>query len=148
MGLWIAVLVVLYLSVAAALVAIGTGRHWIVVPTALPIASAILLGLLGVPIGGQPWFPIALGFGFVLLGTVGGSPLVSLVLSLATRTVRLGSHGGILVADADSPLPEREILRGGTTIGYVERFALVGAMLAGSCNGGMNRRSSGSAQSV
>ena len=131
MGPWIAVLVVLYLSVAAAVVAARTGRSWIVVPAALPIALSIVLSLLGLRLPANPLFSIAIGLGFVLLATLGGSPLVALVLSLATRTVRLGTHGGILVSDVDSPLPDREILRGGTTIGYLERFALIGSVLVG-----------------
>ena len=112
MGPWIAVLVVLYLSVAASVVAARTGRSWIVVPAALPIALSIVLSLLGLRLPANPLFSIAIGLGFVLLATLGGSPLVALVLSLATRTVRLGTHGGILVSDVDSPLPDREILRG------------------------------------
>lgn len=131
MGWWIAVLVALGLSVLAAIVATRTGRFWIVVPTVLPIIGAILLPLLGVQPPSVPSFAVALGLGFVLLATLGGSPVVALVLRLATRTVRLGTHGGILVADVDSPAPDREILRGGTTIGYVERFALIGSLLAG-----------------
>ena len=53
------------------------------------------------------------------------------MLRLATRPLRLGTHGGILVTDVDSPAPDREILRGGTTIGYLERLALVGTILVG-----------------
>jgi hypothetical protein len=44
----------------------------------------------------------------------------------------LGAHGGILVRDANAPPPaQREVLRGGITIGYLERFALIGSVLAG-----------------
>ena len=131
MGFWIAVLVLVYLAIAVAVIATRPGLHWLVVPTALPIAAAIVLAMLEVEQPDSPLFRIALGLGFVLLASLGGNPLVSLVLSLATRTVRLGTHGGILVTDADSPLPDREILRGGTTIGYVERFALIGSVLGG-----------------
>jgi hypothetical protein len=47
-----------------------------------------------------------------------------------------GAHGGILVgAQGDTPPPRREILRGGTTIGYLERAALIGCILAGQPGG-------------
>ena len=131
MGQWIVVLVLLYLAVAASIVAIRTGRNWMVLPAALPVALSIAFSLLGMQLPANPLFAIGLGLGFVLLSTLGGNPLVALVLSLATRTVTLGTHGGILVADVDSPLPDREILRGGTTIGYIERFALIGSVLLG-----------------
>lgn len=131
MGWWIAVLVTLGLAIVIAIVATKTGRFWLVIPAAIPVIAAILLPLLGIPAPAQPVVTIGLGIGFVLLATLGGSPIVALVLQLATRTVRLGTQGGILVADVDSRAPDREILRGGTTIGYVERFALIGSLIAG-----------------
>ena len=33
--------------------------------------------------------------------------------------------------DTNSPLPEREILRGGSTIGYLERFAFIASFMVG-----------------
>jgi hypothetical protein len=43
-----------------------------------------------------------------------------------------GVHGGIVVHDRVSGLDEtREVLRGGTTIGYLERFATTGSIMAG-----------------
>lgn len=131
MAYWIAVLALTYLATIAGIVATATGRNRIVVVAGLPVSGAILLELLGVSAPAATPFALALGFGFLALGSVGGSPLVALILSLATRTVRLGTHGGILVTDVNSPAPDREILRGGATIGYLERFAFVGSLLAG-----------------
>lgn len=131
MAFWIAVLALAYLAVGCAIAAIATGRSSLIVYSAVPVAAGIVLALLDVPVPPAPGFSIALGFGFLALATLGGSPLVAFVLSLATRTVRLGTHGGILVSDVDSPLPDREILRGGATIGYLERFAFVGSILVG-----------------
>jgi hypothetical protein len=45
--------------------------------------------------------------------------------------VPLGEHGGILVSETGTRKTEREILRGGMTIGYLERLAIIGAALAG-----------------
>jgi len=69
------------------------------------------------------------------VAVVGGSAVTSAVLGLAMRDgVVGGQHGGILIASADDPIPRRdrpEVLRGGTAIGYLERFAIVGAALVG-----------------
>ena len=67
----------------------------------------------------------------MLLGVIAGGPLASFVLQLATRGSSLpGAHGGILLAETiDSPA--REVMRGGSTIGYLERTAIVGGILLG-----------------
>jgi hypothetical protein len=121
-------LVVLYAAAVLSWFATKPGRHWLVAPCVVPIAGAIVFALLGLPVV-HPVLAILAGLGFVVLGTVGGSPFVSLVLDLATRgSVTLGAHGGILVMN---PAPAREILRGGAAIGYLERVALIGSVLVG-----------------
>jgi hypothetical protein len=121
-------LVVLYAAATLSWFATKPGRHWLVAPCVVPIAGAIVFALLGLPVV-HPVLAILAGLGFVMLGTVGGSPFVSLVLDLATRgSVTLGAHGGILVMN---PAPVREILRGGAAIGYLERVALIGSVLVG-----------------
>ena len=121
-------LVFLYASVALSWFASKPGRHWLIAPCVIPIVGAIVFALAGLPVV-HPVLAIFAGIGFVLLGSVGGSPFVSLVLDLATRgSVTLGTHGGILVM---SPAPVREILRGGAAIGYLERVSLIGSVLVG-----------------
>ena len=121
-------LLVLYASVVLSWFATKPGRHWLIAPCVVPIAGAVVFALLGLPVV-NPALAILAGLGFALLGSVGGSPFVSLVLDLATRgSVTLGTHGGILVM---SPAPVREILRGGAAIGYLERIALIGSVLVG-----------------
>ncbi|WP_308799943.1 hypothetical protein [Agromyces silvae] len=68
----------------------------------------------------------------------GGGPAATTALELAMgRSAVPGAHGGILVADSarDTPpgaLPaRREVLRGGTTIGVLERLAAAGTIVAG-----------------
>jgi len=143
--LWIVVTVAVYAAVALAVVdgpvRRRAGWDWLAGVCAVPVAAVIVLSVLKVPAPPHPAFGLTLGVGLALLATVGGSPMVSLVLRLAARSVRLGVHGGILVrgsgsdaaADSDpgATAPEREILRGGTTIGHLERFALVGSVLVG-----------------
>jgi hypothetical protein len=76
-----------------------------------------------------------LAIGFAILGVVGGSPLTVLVLSRAAPDVaEPGAHGGILVNEKGEAPPKaatREVLRGGTTIGFLERAAIVGAVAIG-----------------
>lgn len=137
LAFWIAALVAVYASLALAVLAARSERHWLVVPSVVPIAGAIIFGLVGMPPAPHPLVALAAGAGYLLLGVIGGSPVVSLVLELATPgSVRLGTHGGILVAasskeGATVASPAREVLRGGSTIGYVERLALIGAALVG-----------------
>ncbi|TXK20074.1 hypothetical protein FVQ89_08470 [Homoserinibacter sp. GY 40078] len=75
---------------------------------------------------------VLLALGIAALGVLGGSPVTVFVLDLATRdtTVRRGEHGGILIQGPDGDA-DREVLRGGTTIGYLERVAIVGAVAVG-----------------
>lgn len=89
-------------------------------PSAPPVV-AILLTLVG-----------------VALAVLGGGPAATVILDLATRgSVRNGEHGGILVkpeADSQNSVQEssvHEVLRGGLTIGVLERVAVVGSILAG-----------------
>ena len=81
----------------------------------------------------------------VLLGLTtavfGGSPAAATALDLAMGgTVSPGLHGGIIVTDrrptgddrqSVQPPVRREVLRGGLTIGVLERVASAGAIVAG-----------------
>lgn len=70
---------------------------------------------------------------------LGGGPAAHTALNLAMGpSVTPGLHGGILVADrvipgeaAVIPAPRREVLRGGLTIGILERVASAGAIIIG-----------------
>ncbi|AWB95254.1 hypothetical protein DCE93_05915 [Agromyces badenianii] len=71
----------------------------------------------------------------------GGSPAAATALDLAMgTTVAPGLHGGIIVAEKRSadeehrgvqPSGRREVLRGGLTIGVLERIGSAGAIIAG-----------------
>ncbi|MET0725055.1 MAG: hypothetical protein ABWY36_01805 [Leifsonia sp.] len=84
--------------------------------------------------------PPVLGVLVALAGSAmavfGGGPAAVLALQLATKgSVPEGTHGGIVlpvasVADGVAPT-EYEVLRGGTTIGVLERFATVATIIAG-----------------
>jgi hypothetical protein len=69
----------------------------------------------------------------IALAVAGGGPAVNLTLRLAGGSPA-SEHGGILVAadGADGTgRPKREVLRGGATIGILERFATAAAIVAG-----------------
>ncbi|MFS0866893.1 hypothetical protein AB3M83_06110 [Microbacterium sp. 179-B 1A2 NHS] len=78
---------------------------------------------------------IAIAMVGIAVAVLGGNPATRLVLELATGgRVRETPDGGILIAssrpkaDADGLEP---LLRGGTTIGYLERLAVAVAIIAG-----------------
>jgi hypothetical protein len=126
-------IVVVAMALVLAVVALGRSRHWLVAPAAVVVLVAILLLVLApFPLADSRVASVVLAIGFGALGVVGGSPIVALVLRFAQGNVELGDHGGIVVADGETPrAPRREILRGGATIGYLERAALIGAVAAG-----------------
>lgn len=137
--LWSALVLLLVAGLLLALIASRRptakkpGPHWLIIPVVLLVAGVIILtaarvGEAAPSIG----FQIAATALLVFIGIAGGSPLVLVVLELAgSGTVPLGDHGGILVSDSDAKTKHREILRGGMTIGYLERLAIIGAALIG-----------------
>jgi hypothetical protein len=153
----IAAIVAVGVGVLAAALAIDRRRHWLVTVPAVIVLAGIVIALVDTGQGAvgaeSAWQRIALGIGFGLIGVLGGSPVVGLVLRFAQGTVPLGKNGGIVVDDRDedrhdddeqrgsrkrdrsgagkAKRGEREILRGGATIGYLERVALIGAVAAG-----------------
>ncbi len=133
--LWAGGVLLVLAAVAFSVLAASPGRRWWCLPAMLALATLLALGLLGVRPPDTLWVIAPLLFAIALLGVISGSTVVSLVLHLATRgSVPLGTHGGILVRDADSPSPlqrRKEVLRGGVTIGFLERAALLGSVVAG-----------------
>lgn len=136
---WGALLLLLVAGVVLALVASRRpetgkpGNHWLIVPVvALVIAATIFIAAGGGGSSPGMWFQIIATGLLVLLGVIGGSPVVMVVLELAgSGTVPLGDHGGILISDNNAKKKDREILRGGMTIGYLERLIIMGAALLG-----------------
>ncbi|MGN6762534.1 MAG: hypothetical protein ACTHJI_14555, partial [Leifsonia sp.] len=78
-------------------------------------------------------FRLLIGIVALALAVLGGGPAAQLVLALATRsTTELSPHGGILVHEMTAQgVTTREVLRGGMTIGLLERFAAAGTIMAG-----------------
>ncbi len=112
--------------------AIRTRRPQYALLAIIPIGGGLLAAAFRLPLLPEPHvFGVALGLLIVAIGILGGSPLTTYVLDLASREpVRRGAHGGILIRP-DGSGEEREVLRGGTTIGYLERVALIGGVAVG-----------------
>lgn len=103
---------------------------------ALVVLSLLVVVVLPVDV------PMLLSIGIALLGialaAVGGSPITRRVLEAATHgRVPEGDNGGIMLRPAAVPgivpddAPAREVLRGGTTIGYLERLGVALAIVVG-----------------
>lgn len=119
------------------LLATRLANQLMVMLTALMAIAALVTVLLpSIPPTGPAL--LLLGSFVLVLAVIGGGPVASLVLSLATNgTVPQGVHGGIMIerrpSGGSSQVIGRpiEVLRGGTTIGVLERLALVAALYAG-----------------
>ena len=130
---------------ALALIVVSTRRPAtvpLVVAGGLVVLSLIVVVVVPVNV------PLLVGLMIALLGTavavLGGNPVTRRVLEIATHgRVRDGVNGGIIldaeaagVAEPDANVTDadtasREVMRGGTTIGYLERLAVVIALIAG-----------------
>lgn len=130
--LWALALLVVAGGVVAAILATRSQRARLALLCLVPIGGGLLLSALQLDLlpDARP-FGVVLAFGIAAIGVLAGNPLTSYVLELATRnTVRRGAHGGILIR-REGTGEEREVLRGGTTIGYLERVAIIGAIAVG-----------------
>ncbi len=133
----IAIALLVALCAALVLVVIARRRpHGALLSIAAGIVAAALVALTVLPLR----VPEVYAAGLALLGTalavLGGDPFARWVLTLADggRTPE-GPRGGILVEmmterAGDAPR-EEEILRGGMTIGYLERASAALGILAG-----------------
>jgi hypothetical protein len=112
------------------------------------IASGLIVLALIVVVVAPFNVPLIMGLIVALLGTtlgvLGGNPVTRRILEIATHgRVRDGANGGIIldaeaagVAEPQATVTEadtasREVMRGGTTIGYLERLAVVISLIAG-----------------
>lgn len=128
----------LFLALCAALVLVVVSLRR---PRNVPLAIAAALAVVGLVIVVMTPYnvPGIMGMILALLGlalaVLGGDPIVRRVLEMATHgTVQQGIAGGILVGvrgDSEEAGAVQEILRGGTTIGYLERLGVALGLIAG-----------------
>jgi hypothetical protein len=144
---WVVLLLITMASLILAILAFRLGKQPFVIASAGALVGALLLA--SIPVGEAPTaFSVVIALAALVLAVIGGGPAAVLALQLATKdSVAPGSHGGILVgsdttpaAVADTADPAgpavaatavHEVLRGGLTIGILERLAVAGAILAG-----------------
>lgn len=128
----------LFLALCGALVVVVISLRK---PTDIPLIVAgalVVLCLLAVTVSPVN-VPLLPGLAVALLGTalavLGGNPVTRRVLEAATHgRVPDGDNGGILLrapSGAGGEGAVREVLRGGTTIGYLERVAVALGIIAG-----------------
>jgi hypothetical protein len=148
---WVLLLLITMASLILAVLAFRLGKQPFVIASAGALGAALLLA--AVPVNETPVaFSVVIALAGLVLAVIGGGPAAVLALNLATKdSVPSGSHGGILVGTDDSPATAdagapgaadtvdapakpsgvHEVLRGGLTIGILERLAVAGAILAG-----------------
>jgi hypothetical protein len=141
---WALLLLVTMASLILAVLAFRLAKQPFAIASAGALGVALLLA--AIPLGEAPVvFGVVIGLAALGLAVIGGGPAAVLALQLATKnSVAPGSHGGILVGTESSPAADaatagstappaavHEVLRGGLTIGILERLAVAGAILAG-----------------
>lgn len=135
---WTGVVLVLLAGLVGALLAMRLRRPqlaWIAIGAG--VAAFLLTAIAGA--AAPPVHAVLVTVLAFALAVLGGGPVVLLTLDLATADSRSGSHGGIMVAASQRTtggLPTAigqpiEVLRGGMTIGILERIATAGALLSG-----------------
>jgi hypothetical protein len=133
---WLGALVVVLGAVTIAVFAIRMKQPVLALFGLLPIVLGIVALTLGIHLPQPPVLPGLVALGLAALAIIGGNPITVWVLERASRgNIDDGTHGGILVPDAATSTARtvrtREVLRGGTWIGYLERLAVVGAIAVG-----------------
>jgi hypothetical protein len=138
-----ALTIFLFVALCAALVLVVVSLRK---PTDVPLIVAgvlVVLCLLAVTVSPVN-VPLLLGLGIALLGTalavLGGNPITRRILDVASHgRVEEGDNGGILLRAPSLPGAVagegggavREVMRGGATIGYLERVAVTLGIIAG-----------------
>lgn len=131
-GVWVTDVVLVLGTIAITVLARTIRQPLLALVALLPVIAAVIVIAfqLHVP---SPLHAlnVLLALGFAGLGIAAGSPLTSLVLQRATRgEAQDGRFGGILVKEKGER-SAREVLRGGAAIGYLERLAIVAAIVVG-----------------
>lgn len=134
---WLGAVVVVLTAVVIAALAIRLRQPVLALFGLLPVGAGVLALVFPLTMPVPPVLPAIVALGLAALAVVGGNPLTVWVLGRASKgDVDGGTHGGILVpattpSGAASATKTREVLRGGTWIGYLERLAVVGAVVLG-----------------
>ncbi|PZQ88390.1 MAG: hypothetical protein DI534_13185 [Leifsonia xyli] len=129
---WALAVLVIAGGIVATVFSVRLGRPRLALLALVPVGGGLLAAAFDIRLLPDPHpYAVVLALGIAILGILAGSPLTVHVLDLATReTTRRGAHGGILIR-RERTGEDVEVLRGGTTIGLLERAAIVGAIALG-----------------
>lgn len=135
---WVAAIAVLLAAIGLAVLAMIIKRPALALFAAVPVLLGIGRLVFGIVIPAPDHFLLALaGLTAAVLGIVAGNPITVAMLDYAdarsgAKPSIVGAHGGIMITDrAIGADGQREVLRGGTTIGYLERLVIVAAIALG-----------------
>jgi hypothetical protein len=130
-ALWIVLWILVLLIAAASLTVVILGDR-LKSSLLLYISAGLLVLDLAIVAVTSTTAPPVISVLLVLVGlalaVLGGSPVTRLVLSLSGGAPDTGAHGGIIPSGSNGGT---EVLRGGRTIGYLERTATAAAIIAG-----------------
>lgn len=132
---WIVLVVTVSASATIAVFSFYRPNRTLTWIAAVLLGASLLVAAL-VPEAPPASVTVYLSLASLAIAVFGGGPAAILALDLAMRgSVQAGAHGGILVTPTSSTpgvqQERREVLRGGTTIGILERVATAGAILLG-----------------
>jgi hypothetical protein len=115
---WLAAVIIVGLCAGAAVFSAVRGQSWLALPSLIPVAAGLYIRTTGydIVLPSHGWL-VALSIAMVALAIVSGGPLTTWVLRLTDRA-----------SDTDTGASGSDVLRGGATIGYLERIAVVGAV--------------------
>ncbi len=128
---WIVSIVLVVGALVVSIVSRRINEPLIGLVALLPVALAVLMIAFQITIPAPAHFLNVLSaLSFAGLAVFAGGPLTAIVLKRATRGQTDGEFGGILVKEKGERT-SREVLRGGSAIGYLERTAIVAAIIVG-----------------
>jgi hypothetical protein len=131
MTVWIVSIVLVLGALAVSIVARRIDEPLIALVAVLPVGLAVLMIAFQFTIPAPAHvLNVLSALSFAGLAVFAGGPLTALALKRATRGQRDGEFGGILV-QGKGERTSREVLRGGAAIGYLERTAIVAAIVVG-----------------
>lgn len=136
---WLGALVVVFGAITVSIFAIRTQQSILALFGLLPLGLGVAALVLRIVVPTPPLLPGLVALALAALAIIGGNPVTVWVLDRASHGgVDDGAHGGILVPAVPTGAPAapraaktREVLRGGTWIGYLERLAIVAAIAIG-----------------
>lgn len=135
---WGLAILLMLAGLAAAIVASMTRRPALALFAVIPVGLGLLRLCFGLVIPPPDHaIPVIAALAAASLAIFAGNPITTSVLNYAdsrggAQPLRDGQHGGIIIESlVDGAGGQREVLRGGTTIGYLERLVLVAAVAVG-----------------